>query len=372
MKNTKHKKIRFLLIGFFVLVVLGVFASNINASPSAGSLGCHPGGYSIGATVSEITAEESGSYTLEVTATGTDVVIDVYAGAMDNDLFVISPSNVITDNSADDLDLAADSIRVELDIEMPAASGEYTLRILSRGPTLAGVSTPLVELDIKVTVGIVVQSPLELIFDHNNIYLGGISVLFVFVGLIVFQSTVNRRNEFKRLFQQKELSKGVVQVMRETTSNLENKMSLIMENLGIKEENLDSIEKEKNTELFKNYIKKGMFKSEPKAHGVLIAIGLIIATINIFLIMNTTMDFVFGSIEAIGTRNLLDIANFQDLNLYIHIILGSIGYVACVVALFGTYNNVPGQKLKLPMYIMFFSWTFNFLYGIIILSPILV
>ena len=335
-------------------------------------MGCHPGGYSIGSTVSEITAEESGSYALEVTATGTDVVVDVYAGAMDNDLFVISPSNVITDNSADDLDTAVDSIRVELNIEMPAASGEYTLRILSRGPTLAGVSTPLVELDITVTVGLVVQSPLELIFDHNNIYLGGISVLFVFVGLIVFQSTVNRRNEFKRLFQQRELSKGVVQVMRNLTSNIENKMSLIMENLGLKEENAESVENEKDTQVFKKYIQKGMLKSEPKAHGILIAIGFILATINIFLIIDTTMSFVFGSIDAIGTRNLLDIANFQDLNLYIHIILGSIGYVAGIVALFGTYNNVPGQKLKLPIYTMFFSWTFNFLYGIIIISPTLV
>ena len=369
MKNKKQMKRRLFLIGLFLFIMLA-FAKNISTSPDAATLGCHPCEYTITADVTEIQAGEGDSYTLEVTATGSSVVIDVYAGAMDNDLFVISPGNIIEDNSVDDTDPTVDSITVSLDIEMPSTSGEYTLRILSRAPTLQGVSTALMNLDIAVTIGVVVRTPLELFFDHSELYIGGVIILFLFIGLVVFQSTVNRRDEFKRLYRQKEFSKDVVQVIKDMNSNFESKMTIIMQNLDIKQETLPDFEVEKENELFKNYIQKGMNLKEPKAHGAFIAIAFILMTVNIFLIITTTMDFAFGYLESLESRDVLDLVNFQDINTIIHIILGSLGYIAGILVLVGTYSNVPGQKLKLPIYIMFIAWTFNLLYGVFVLISI--
>ena len=369
MKNKKQMKRRLFLIGLFVFIMLA-FAKNISTTEDAATLGCHPGGYTITADVTEIQAGEGDSYTLEVTATGPSVVIDAYAGAMDNDLFVISPGNIIEDNSVDDTDPTVDSITVSLDIEMPSTSGEYTLRILSRAPTLQGVSTALMNLDIAVTIGVVVRTPLELFFDHSELYIGGVTIVFLFIGLVVFQSNVNRKDEFKRLYKQKELSNELVQVVKEITVNFESKLALVMQNLDVKQEDLPKIETEKDNELFNNYINRGMNISEPKAHGAFIAIAFILMTVNIFLIITTTMDFAFGYLESLESRDVLDLVNFQDLNTIIHIILGSLGYIAGVVVLVGTYSNVPGQKLKLPIYIMFIAWTFNLLYGVFVLIPI--
>ena len=369
MKNKKQTKRRLFLIGLFVFLMLA-FANNISTTEDAATLGCHPCGYTISADSTQIQAGEGESYTLEVTATGPSVVIDVYAGAMDNDLFVISPGNIIEDNSADDTDPTVDSIIVSLDIELPSSSGEYTLRILSRAPTLDGVSTELMNLDIAVTIGLVVRTPLELFFDHSEIYIGGVTLLFLFIGLVVFQSNVNRKDEFKQLYHQKELSNEFAQVVKDITLNFESKLALVMQNLDVKQEDLPKIETERDNVSLNSYIERGMNISEPKAHGAFIAIAFILMTINIFLIITPTMDFIFGYLEGLESREFLDLANLQDFNTIIHIILGGIGYIAGILVLVGTYSNVPGQKLKIPLYIMFIAWIFNLLYGVFVLIPI--
>lgn len=371
MKNAKQMKRRLFLFGLFLLITL-VFAQNISSTEDAATLGCHPGGYTLSVDTSSIQSGEGETYNIEVTATGPDVVVDVYAGAMDNDLFVISPGNIIEDNSADDTDPAEDSITVTLEVQVPSATGEYTLRIISRAPTLDGVNTALMNFDIDVTVGTVIRTHLELFFDHSEIYIGGTVVIFLFIGLMVFQSNVNRKNEFKRLYQQKQLSTEVVKVVRDITSNFESKLAQVVQKLDVKEENIPKIELETEEEniFFKNYIHRGMNISEPTTHGIFIAIAFILMTINIFLIITSTMDFAFGFFEGLESRELLDLANLQDLNLIIHIVLGSLGYIAGIIVLAGTYTNVPGQKLKTPIYIMFITWTFNFLYGVLVIIPI--
>lgn len=288
MTSKSHKKTQLLVFALIVITTF-VLVLNSNAYPSAKILGCHPGGYTITCDVSEIKAEASDSYIVEVTGTGIGVVIDVYTGALDNDEFTITPNYVIADGSADDLDPTANSIRVELNITMPSQSGIYTLRILSRASTLSGVSTALAEFDIEVTIGIVTKSALEIFFDHSNFYLGGLALAFMGIGAIIFLLK-NKRHEFT------------------------------------------------------------------KSHGIFMTTALMLMTVNVFLILNDTMDFALGS---------MDLTNSQDIGQLSHIVLGSIGYIAGIIVVIGTYTNVPANKLKLAVFIMFLGWTFNFLYGTI-------
>jgi len=303
MKSKKHMKLVLIIFGFFVIITMSIALFNTRAQPDRDVLGCHPEGYTISADVSEIEAEVSGNYTVEVIGTGTSVVIDVYAGAKHNDLFNILPSNIITDNSPDDLNPAVNSIRVNLNITVPSQDGVYTLRILARSPLLDGEDTAINVVDIEVTVGSVIippTPPLALFFSHNNYYIGLVVVILMAIGLIVFQVNLKKRSDVEK-------------------------------------------------------------KSEPKLQGIFMTSAFALTTINAFLILNEAMNITFGSTE-------LPIINF--ISQLSHIILGSIGYIAGIVAVMGTVTNVPISKMKIPVYVMFSAWTFNFFYGIFVV-PIL-
>jgi len=294
MKNKNHKKPLFFVVGFLLITVVAMIL-NTKAYPNESTLGCHPGGYTITADVSEIEAEISGNYIIEVIGTGTDVVIDVYAGAKHNDLFNILPNNIIADNSPDDLNPAVNSIRVNLNITVPSQEGIYTLRILARAPLLDGEDTAINLVDIEVTIGTVIippTPPLALFFNHSNYYIGLVTVILLVMGLVVFQLNVKR-------------------------------------------------------------------KSESKIHGISMAAALTLTTINAFLILSETMGFAFGSVE-------LPIFNY--IGQLGHIIVGSIGYIAGITAVIGTFTNVPIPKMKISVYIMFLAWTFNFFFGIFVLN----
>jgi hypothetical protein len=271
------------------MIVTVVISLNSKAYPGASTLGCHPGGYTISVNETNIESELSSSYTLEVIGTGTDVVIDVYTGVFDNDLFNIIPGNIIIDNSIDDLDPAVDSIRVNLNITMPSQPGIYRLRILSRAPTFTGDSTALTMADITINVGAVtVTKPLLTLFLENyNVYLGGIALIFMSVGTILFTINLIRKNE-------------------------------------------------------------------SKTHGIFVAIGFILVTLNMFLILDDT------------------VTNGLGVNQLIHFSLASVGYMAGILAVFGTYTHVPMQKMKFGVYIMLLGWLFNFLFGFFIPTPILI
>ncbi|KKM75780.1 hypothetical protein LCGC14_1386770 [marine sediment metagenome] len=296
MKNKEHKKLVLIIFGFYVIIMISIAFLNTRAYPNESTLGCHPKGYTISVNTSEIEAEISSIYTLEVTATGESVVIDVFVGAFDNNEFIISPSNVIADNSPYDLEPAANSIHVELNITMPSQEDRYILRILARASTLDGVDTGIAVVDVSVTVGIVIiplTPPLALFFNHNNYYIGLVVVIFMFIGLIVFQINVKK-------------------------------------------------------------------KKESKIHGIFITAAFALTTINALLIMKETMNYTFGLVE-------LPIINY--IGQLSHIILGSVGYIAGIVAVIGIFSNVPILKMKLAVYIMFLAWTFNFFYGIFVLIP---
>jgi hypothetical protein len=278
------------------MISTALVAFNTQAYPDEAILGCHPSGeYTIlvDEEYLEIEAEASSNITLEVNATGDSVVIHIYPDALDNELFNIFPSDEIADNSEHDLDNSVDSIRVEFIITVPSEPGIYTLRILSRAPILSGESTALDVVDLTITTGEVIQGPLELFFDHNNIYLGGLSLIITFIGIVFFLINVKR-------------------------------------------------------------------KPESKIHGTIITIGLLLTSINIFLILNTAMDFTFNPIDLTIDQNL------GQLN---HIILGLIGYIAGIIVVFGTFSNAKGVKLRKYVFIMLLTWTLNFLYGIFIMTP---
>ena len=303
MKSKNNKKLVLIIFGFFVIITMSIALLNARAHPNRDVLGCHPEGYTISADVSEIEAEVSGNYTVEVIGTGTSVVIDVYAGAKHNDLFNILPGNIIADNSPDDLNPAVNSIRVNLNITAPSQDGIYTLRILARSPTLDGEDTAIDVVDIEVTVGTVIippTPPLQLFFSHSNYYIGLTVVILLVIGLIVFQVNMKKRSDVEKI-------------------------------------------------------------SEPKLQGIFMTSAFALTTLSAFLILNEAMNVTFGITE-------LPIINF--ISQLIHIILGSIGYIAGIVAVMGTFTNVPISKMKIPVYIMFSAWTFNFFYGIFVV-PIL-
>ncbi len=270
-----------------LIVILTIAISlNSKAYPDANTLGCHPGGYTISVNNPTIEIEVSSSYMLEINGTGQGVVIDVYAGVLDNDLFTILPNNIIIDNSTEDLNPAANSIRVNLNITVPSQPGIYTLRILSRASTITGENTGIAVVDIEINVGGAKLTP-NLFLDNYNIYFSGIALIFMGIGTIIFQVNLNRKNE-------------------------------------------------------------------SKIHGIFMTIGFILTTVNMFLILDDTV------INGLGVNQL------------IHFALGSVGYMAGILAVFGTYTHVPRQKMKLATYLMLLGWSFNFLFGIFIPTPILV
>ncbi|HDZ18471.1 MAG TPA: hypothetical protein ENH75_09285 [archaeon] len=287
-KSKNHKKALYFMVSVIVIITITI-SLNSKAYPDENTLGCHPGGYTISVNTSTIETELSSSYILEVIGTGQGVVIDVYAGVKHNDLFTILPSNIIIDNSPDDLNPAANSIRVNLNITVPSQEGIFTLRILSRASTFAGEDTGLTLVDVKVMVGevTVTKTPLTIFIENYNIYFSGIALIFMGIGTIIFQINLNR-------------------------------------------------------------------KEESKAHGIFMTIGFILITVNMFLILDDTV------INGLGVNQL------------IHFSLGSVGYMAGILAVFGTYTHVPRQKMKLAIYLMLLGWSFNFLFGIFVPTPILV
>jgi len=295
MKSKNNKKTVLFIFGFFVIITMSIALLNTKAQPNKTTLGCHPEGYTISVNATQIEGEISSNHIIEVTGTGANIVVDVYAGALSNDEFIISPSNIIADNSPNDNDPAANSISVTLNITIPSQPGAYTLRILTRSSTLDGEDTAISVADIAVTVGTFVippTPPLELFFNHNNYYIGLVTVILLVIGLVVFQLNVKR-------------------------------------------------------------------KSESKIHGISMAAALTLTTINVFLIMSEALNFAFGSAE---------LPIFSYIGQLSHIILGSVGYIAGIVVVVGTFTKVPISKMKISVYIMFLAWTFNFLFGIFVLN----
>jgi hypothetical protein len=295
MINKSQKILKLIIAGLILIIPIGI-AIYTTASPDEPAFGCHlAGDYTITANITEYIGEPSVNFSVEVTGTGTGLVIDVYeettyGPAFDNDLFTVSPGKIIADGDPADLDGNGDAIRVILTFTPPSEDGSYTLRILSRG-ALAGGPTVLAEFDIEVTIGAPIPpSLLEMIFDHYGLYLGVSILSLALLGTVAFH--INQRNE-----------------------------------------------------------------NESKIPGIILAASFALSTINLVLVLNDTMDYVF---------NLMDLTNIDIL---IQIIVGSIGYVAGIIVVFGIFTNIPMEKLKGTVNIMLVTIIFNFFYGTFTLTP---
>ena len=393
-----------IVIGIFIFsisVLLVLFNGSTVAAPdeSGDCNSCHDEeDYEISADKTTINAQTSTKITITIKASGDDLIVEAPEDARDNDKFDFD-DDLIEDNDANDDDSDNDEIEVEIEITTPNKEGEYTLLIISRASEDSGGDTPLKELEIEVNVG-EERMTLETFLDPNNYYLGGLALIFMFIGLIVFQINMNKLPEGLDLAIREEKSTDIKKEMDvewfkdklrfkmkgdiylTESADFQDVRKEVLESIETYLEGLDfgdDVEYSRIYNIIMNHKQVSKLedlylkiKDVSKTHGFFIAIALILITVNIFLIMNATMDFTLGLFESMESRELLDLANLQDLSQVINIILGSIGYIAGIIVVFGTFTNVPGHKLKLPKYIMLLGWTFNFLYGIFIISPILI
>lgn len=151
----------------------------------------------------EISANTSSHVIFTVIATGANLFIQSIPDIFDNDLFVILPTiDKISDNSIYDLNSSLNAITVDFNVTTPATVGNYTIFIIA-------AEEPFGQLDfayasIYINVGGFSEPPLSteitpivLFLDNYNFYLGGFTLLFMFIGTIIFQINMSRKRESK-------------------------------------------------------------------------------------------------------------------------------------------------------------------------------
>lgn len=189
------KKALIIFLSIFSLMI-AFAAFNGTARPGYGEnhSACHDSaGYTIETNVAgDILATNSSNVVFNITATGTNLFVQVIPAAEDNDLFVISPStNRINDSSINDLDPTANSIIVEFNVITPATDGYYTIFIIA-GDDTTGSAIDFAYHRIIINVGDV-QAPVEdpiakifsAIFDHLGFYLGMPALIFLSLGTVL-------------------------------------------------------------------------------------------------------------------------------------------------------------------------------------------
>ena len=96
--------------------------------------------------------------------------------------------------------------------------------------------------------------------------------------------------------------------------------------------------------------------------------AIFLSLINMFLVITEAINFGYDALETMPSQELMSLVNLWMIGQMTHILLGIFGLIAAIIVVVGTVNNVPGERLKLPLYAMTLAWTFNFLYGILILT----
>ncbi len=186
------KKVLIIFLGIISLMFALVAFSAI-ANPAYGNDhdGCHnsPGGYTILTNeTSTITIDSSSIIHIEITATGSNLFVQAYAGAKDNNDFIILPTNErITDNSGNDTNPSSDAITVVFIITTPATDDAYTLFIIA-GDDSAG-QPDFAYANIEFSIGGVskVIDYIGRFFSHTGFYIiGGIAIISLATGTILY------------------------------------------------------------------------------------------------------------------------------------------------------------------------------------------
>lgn len=181
---------KLLVISFaFALLLLTVFAQKGNANPSnpGDDHSCHdvPGPYSI-TSINSSTLEVpvSGSFDVNVSATGPNLYVKIYSVAQDNSKFQVQPNDTIQDNSAYDQNSSTNGIIVKFTFTAPSTDGTYKILILALDPAITQPAFAVLEFTVNVGAG----GGLKLnVFSHLSIYIGLAAVLCLAIGTILYE-----------------------------------------------------------------------------------------------------------------------------------------------------------------------------------------
>ena len=195
-KPKNHKKITLGFLGTIILILVLTVNSNVGANPRYGEdpYICHSqGGYFIETENSlTLSIEQGGIGSLVISGSGSEVQIHIIPGARDNDLFNITHSNVISDNSEYDTNSAPDLITVNLEITAPDEEGTYSLMILARSPNNSTPDFAFLEFEVNVGAGASFWQKIGNFFrnnilNHMNIYIGGTAVFCLALGTLLYE-----------------------------------------------------------------------------------------------------------------------------------------------------------------------------------------
>ncbi len=195
------KKIAVGMFIFFISFSLVIFIVSVSATPSKGDNcnSCHDeGSFEIEADKTTINVESSAKFTLTITASGQEVIVEAHEDAEDNDKFDFDDEKIQDDDSNDD-DSDDDEVEAEFEIKAPSKKGDYTILIIARQDS--SDEPDLVTLEIKVTVGeptissTVITPLLDILstfFDHMGIYLGGLALILLTIGTVLVMINENK------------------------------------------------------------------------------------------------------------------------------------------------------------------------------------
>jgi hypothetical protein len=195
-KPKNHKKITRGFLGLVILILVLAVSSNAAANPKYGDdpYICHSqGGFTIETeNTLTLSIEQGGIGNLVISGSGSEVQIHIISGARDNDLFNITPSNVISDNSEYDTNPALDLITVNLEITAPDEVGTYILMILARSPDTNLPDLAFLEFEIIVGAGASLWQKVGNFFrnqflNHMNIYIGGTAIVCLALGTLLYE-----------------------------------------------------------------------------------------------------------------------------------------------------------------------------------------
>ncbi|KKN00596.1 hypothetical protein LCGC14_1136230 [marine sediment metagenome] len=188
------KKVLIIFLGVISLMfALVAFYATANPNLTGDHDTCHnsPGGYTIMRnSTGIIEANQSSVVHIEITATGSNLFVQAYAGSKDNNEFVnILPTTVrIVDNSVNDTNPAANNITVVFTITTPATKGFYNLFIIA-GDNNAG-QPDFAYANIEFSIGGVAKPKPDYLgrfFSHSGFYvIGGIAIISLATGTILY------------------------------------------------------------------------------------------------------------------------------------------------------------------------------------------
>jgi len=192
------KKNLIIFLGIISLMFALVAFSATARPPSGGThnnAGCHnslSGAYTIATnTTGTISADNSSVIFIEITATGSNLFVQAYSGAKDNDDFIILPTNErIYDNGGNDTNLSPDAMTVLFTITTPAADDAYTLFIIAGDNSTVSPNPPtFAYANIEFSIGGVskVIDYIGRFFSHTGFYIiGGIAIISLATGTILY------------------------------------------------------------------------------------------------------------------------------------------------------------------------------------------